>query len=245
MEYYEALGNRYLVTDVNPSASEICALCATYKSDGLLYHDGYRLHIYNRDGSEAERSGNGVRIYGYHCWRSGKLRRDEPCVIQTSSGIVRCSWLGELAGRADCWLIGADLGDFFFRAHSLEVEALGRKWRGFVVHVGNPHFVLEQREELINWRSVSAALENASVFPNRMNVQWVKIQSPSFLDLRVWERGVGETSSCGTGACAAAIYGHYLRDCNSRIVVRMVGGQLVVRFRSHRPTICGPVTPLS
>lgn len=268
MKYYEALGNRYLLADGDSRWPEdrVVSVCRRYGSDGLLVErpsdrpDFFRLQIYNPDGSEAENSGNGTRIFALSVWESGRLRPADPCPIMTTGG---CLAIGRLTLPRNRWPFHQDdrpasagiIGKSYpiavrFEGYRIEDRPLdlmigGRHLRGHRVFVGNPNFVLEVEEIDENFfRRFGPLIECHPAFPERTNVQFLKIMRDNSLFLRIWERGAGSTLSSGTGACAAAIFARWIRRCSPRPIVTMAGGRVRVDLTAESLQLAGPVRRL-
>ena len=251
------LGNDYLVADslgdFTLTPSRIAAICDRHTglgSDGILEEipstsADYGLRIHNPDGSEAEKSGNGLRIFAF--WLVTQRGAPSSFTVETLGGIVNCEVEGSVVtvdmGRAsadpaavplvgDSPLIDAELPDL----EGLRATAIG---------IGNPHCVLFFDEALdsLPWREWGPTIEQHPLFPNRTNVQFVNLLSPNRIELRIWERGAGETQASGSSAsaaCAAAV-GNGLCE-PGRIEVIMPGGVLEVWVNEHGDVrIRGPV----
>lgn len=169
-QHYEALGNYYLLAPLNSicSVESIRQICEIWRSDGVLFGskngDHYGLRIFNSDGSEAEKSGNGVRIFARYLWEFGHCKSDS-CGIQTLGGEVFCQWIGiDGDGKIndfaailenvhsgkfsnDSWIIRADLGTYSHGKSLRSLSVDGQKFRGLSIDIGNPHFVLEISDE--------------------------------------------------------------------------------------------------
>lgn len=217
------LGNDYLVlADAGGVALDpalVRALCDRHEgvgSDGVLEpapaRDGadFGLRIHNPDGSEAEKSGNGLRIFAR--WLVRERGAPTSFRVWTPGGVVACHVDGDQVrvamGRAR---VGAPRTLCGVEAHPVDV--------------GNPHHVvLGWRED---WRALGARLEHA--VDGRTNVQFVEVDGPDALRVKVWERGAGETRSSGSSACATAAVGVARGLVRSPVHVRMEGGELIVR----------------
>jgi len=248
------LGNDYIAVDPAELDFELTpktvrALCDRHRGvggDGVLAlaqseHAHFGLRIYNPDGSEAEKSGNGLRIFASFLFLTRRTRRRR-IRIETPAGIVPV----ELALGDDGVPVRAKvvIGHASFRPVmlpcTLEVPELveqpldvGRKGLRFTgVGVGNPHCVVFKpegeewtREDLLE---LGPLIENHEIFPQRTNVQLAVQVAPRTLSILVWERGAGETLASGTSACAAAAAGVRLGLVKSPVAVRSPGGTLEV-----------------
>lgn len=264
---YQALGNDYLVLDGDLQrpkldAERVRALCDRHTgigSDGILaLHRPRRgewlLRIWNPDGSEAEKSGNGLRIFARFLWDFGYSRARE-LAIHTLGGpvIARLS-----VAKSQVRSIRVEMGRATFL--SSEIPVLGPvrevvdeplrvgslELRVTCVSVGNPHcvrFVSELHPEAL--RSLGPQLESHAMFPNRANVQLARVRSRSAIDVLVWERGAGETRASGSSSCAVAAAAHRLGLVDRRVDVRMPGGTLRIEIGAdYALRMTGPATPI-
>lgn len=227
-EKWQALGNDYLIVTEPLSADEVQAICHRHTgvgADGVLLVERTEepgfvagLRIFNPDGSEAELSGNGAReaLMWLHLrgWTSGAQFS-----IRTIAGEIRATVLDDRSCRVD--MGRARIGE--------AGEIAGRTYQA--VEVGNPQCAIRiaTREELeqLDLPAIGPPIENDPRFPNRTNVSFWTELAPDRIRARIFERGVGETMSSGTGATGAAI-AHVLRGGDSPVTVELDGGELVV-----------------
>jgi diaminopimelate epimerase len=232
-EKWQALGNDYLIVEAGRlpfalSPERVRRLCDPHfgvGGDGVLLLEapdepGFvaRLRIFNPDGSEAELSGNGAREAVLYLVRSG-WTGERTFSIQTAAGEIRPTVLDERTARVD---IGrARLG------RDGEVEG----WRFQQIYVGNPqcaiHVADRARLEALDLPAIGPPIERDPLFPDRTNVSFFTELAADRIRARIFERGVGETLSSGTGATGAAI-AHVLRGGDSPVTVELDGGELVV-----------------
>jgi len=243
-EKWQALGNDYLVLEEAAlpwplTAARVRRLCEPHTgvgSDGVLLlseHDdpGYvaRLRIFNPDGSEAELSGNGAREAVLYLHRRGWTQADT-FSIQTAAGEIRPT----ITGPDTCTL---DMGRARLRSKDFpsgddagtgRLTAGGHEWDFQHVSIGNPQCVIEVGDEVeeLDLARIGPAIEGSELFPNRTNVSFIEIDG-STVRARIFERGVGETLSSGTGASGAAVAA-VLRGASAPITVRLDGGELTV-----------------
>jgi len=244
-EKWQALGNDYAIVEqrelgVELTPARVRALCAPHTgigSDGVLLLDepadgGFvaDLRIFNPDGSEAELSGNGVREAVMYLRRSGWTDRDT-FSVSTAAGEVRPRITGERTctvgmGRARLTASDFPSGGEDGRG-SLEVA--GRRLDFQFVSVGNPQCAVEVGDELeeLDLPPLGAPIERHELFPNRTNVSFWRRESDERIRARIFERGVGETMSSGTGATGAAVAA-VLRGADSPLTVVLDGGELEV-----------------
>ncbi len=246
-EKWQALGNDYLIVEERTLPFELTAarierICDVHTgvgSDGILLLSepdapGFvaRLRIFNPDGSESGLSGNGAREACMFLRRNGWTDADR-FSIQTGAGEIR----PHITGPDTCTL---DMG--YARTSSEdfpsddadgtgELEADGRTWRFQHVQVGNPQCAIHHPDldelEALDLAAIGPAIERHALFPNRTNVSWYAELEPGVIRARIFERGVGETMSSGTGASGAAI-AYTLRGGSSPVTVRLDGGELNV-----------------
>ena len=240
---WHALGNSYLLlesADLAPAVDEelvrrLCDVRVGIGSDGLLEVlavDGARadVAVWNPDGSKAEFSGNGSRIAA--AWLA--RRAGAAAVTVSVSGRAYPASLREDGGVA--MAVGdVEVGEF----ESLLVEE--ERIELTTVSVGNPHAVVRTdggRDALLR---LGPRLERHARFPERTNVQLVRVTGPNELSVLVWERGAGETSASGSSAVAAAAAAVTNGWCSSPVTVRMPGGELCVELDDdNRATLVGP-----
>ena len=260
---YHALGNDYIVVRrshltiaLTPAeARRICHRHCGLGSDGILVHEDQetsatiRLRIINPDGSEAEKSGNGLRIFARYLWDQ-KIVGDAPFDVDTAGGRVTCvvSEQGRLV-RVDMGRVSFSSDDIPVAGGSRDVlrEVVtvgGREIEFCAATVGNPHCVvlnLPATPEIAN--EIGPLLEVYSIFPNRTNVQFLKVIDRSAIAIEIWERGAGYTLASGSSSSAAAAVAYKLGLVDGRVSVRMPGGLLSIEispdFRIH---MTGPVT---
>ena len=246
-EKWQALGNDYLIVEAGAlpfplTPERVRRLCDPHfgpGADGVLelsppQQPGFvaRLRIYNPDGSEAELSGNGAREAILYLRRNGWTSADV-FSIETAAGEIRPTITGERTCRVD--MGRARLVSEHFpggpQDGSGELTAGGRRWRFQHVTVGNPQCAIRVEDaaalEALDLPAIGPEIETAALFPNRTNTSFWCELSPGEIRARIFERGVGETLSSGTGACGAAV-AHVLRGGDSPVTVRLDGGELEV-----------------
>jgi diaminopimelate epimerase len=234
-EKWQALGNDYVILEAanlpwELTAARVQRLCDPHRgvgSDGVLLlsapdDDGYvaRLRIFNPDGTEAELSGNGAREAVLYLRRNGWTDA-RTFSIQTAAGEIRPTIADERTATVDMGRARDEGRD--------TLEAGGRSWDFQQVEIGNPQCVIFVGDELetLDLGAIGPGIERHERFPNRTNVSFVRELSPGVLRTRIFERGVGETMSSGTGASGAAV-AYVLRGGDSPVTVRLDGGELEV-----------------
>jgi diaminopimelate epimerase len=248
-EKWQALGNDYLIVESGElpwelTPARIRGLCDPHRgvgSDGILLlapseDEAYvaALRIFNPDGSEAELSGNGAREAMIYLRRRGHVDRDE-FAIATAAGPIRARITGRTSAAIDMGHAATRSADYPSGAADGrgKLEAGGRSWSFQHVSVGNPQCAIACEElELLDLPAIGPGIENHPLFPNRTNVSWYRELEPGVIRARIFERGVGETLSSGTGACGAAI-AHHLAGGGDEIVVMLDGGELQVQVQAE------------
>jgi len=245
-EKWQALGNDYLIVEerVLPwelTSERVRRLCDPHfgvGSDGILMLreiDDARyvaeLRIYNPDGSEAELSGNGAREAVLYLRRAGWTEEDEFAIL-TKAGEIRPTITGPDSATIAMGRASVASEDFPGGGEdgTGTVEAGGREWRFQHVSIGNPQCVIDAGGEIdsLDLADYGPAIEHSALFPNRTNVSFIAVDE-SIVRARIFERGVGETLSSGTGASGAAVAA-FLRGASSPIAVRLDGGELTVEI---------------
>jgi diaminopimelate epimerase len=223
-------------------------------SDGLILicpseRADARMRMFNADGSEGEMCGNGVRCVAKYLYDHGLARRN-PLRIETGRGVLTLRVEAD-GGEVQC--VTVDMGEPILEAERIPTtlpgprvvdhpltplagrgpwaEEFGLDPRVTCVSMGNPHAVLYCRDVAkVSLEGVGPALENAPAFPNRVNVQFVQVQTPREVTMRTWERGSGATLACGTGACAVAVAGVLTGRTQRRLTAHLPGGDLQLHW---------------
>lgn len=264
IEFYkwQGIGNDYVIVAVHDlafvmSPARAAAICDRHfgiGADGLLLwsgteSSGFSLEIYNPDGSTAEMCGNGIRMLARYLVDRG-IASERTLAVTTGAGVIAPTVAPDgtvtvkmgtarldrhgVAGVESAIITGA--------AKGARLEAAGREFEFTFVDMGNPHCVIETDDpEAVELGIFGPAIENHDLFPNRANVEFMKVLGESEVAMRVWERGVGETNACGTGACAVAVAAHLTHGAASPITVHLPGGDLVIEVGpGMEVTMTGP-----
>ena len=262
-EKYHALGNDYLVLpseelkgDLTEEAIRlICHRNFGLGSDGILLGPlpsdkaQFGLRIFNPDGSEAEKSGNGLRIFSLYLWDTGQVK-DEPFTIDTMGGVVK----SQILDGPD--KISVEMGRVSFQSDRIPVtgeprevigesiEAGGQTFTYNAATIGNPHCVIpldDISEELA--RRIGPEIENHANFPQRINLQLLKAIDRNTIQIEIWERGAGYTLASGSSSSAAAAVAHKIGLCDRDIRVRMPGGEIEIQIsEDYDIHMSGPAT---
>ena len=262
---YHAIGNDYIVLDpkdlseaiTQEKIRQICDRHYGVGSDGVLigpFPSGncdFSLRLFNPDGCEFEKSGNGLRIFARYLWDVGQVGQD-PFSISTPGGDVRC--LVHPGGG----VVTVEMGRVSFQSRDIPVlgpdrevlnetlEIAGEKFIFCAATIGNPHCVLIRDEVSEEYtRKWGPRIEREPRFPNRTNVQFMKVLNHREIQIEIWERGAGYTLASGSSSCAAASTAHRLGFCGPEITVHVPGGKLLVAISDqYSATLTGPVSKI-
>ncbi len=257
------IGNDYIVIDnrnriikennISELAKKICKRRFSIGADGLLIIENsniadIKMRIFNSDGSEAEMCGNGIRCVSKYCYEKNIINKEE-MIIETLAGIRR-TFLTIENGKVS--KVKVDMGKLIFEKSKIpmigegecineEFEIDGEKFRITCLSIGNPHCVIfVDNLDTFSVEKIGPKIENHKIFPNRINVEFVEVLNENEINVRVWERGCGETFACGTGACASVVAGKILGKINNKALVHLIGGDLEVEYEENVFMI-GPV----
>ena len=249
LEKYHGLGNDYLVFDPNKNELElneanvkmICNRNVGLGSDGILegplLGEHLAVKIWNPDGSVAEKSGNGVRIFAKYLKDAGYVQKKN-YELMTDGGIVEVTYLNEEGNR-----LRISMGKLSFVSEEIPVIGERREvinedmvfgnnlYPATCVSVGNPHCVIPMQEiskELVC--KIGVHSERARYFPERVNTEIMKVTDRNNIAIETYERGAGYTMATGTGACAAAAVAYKLGLTENKMLVHMPGGDLRVEI---------------
>lgn len=228
-------------------------------SDGLILIKpsktaDFEMEMYNADGSEGSMCGNGIRCVAKYVYDFG-LTDQKNIRVATKSGIkdLELTVEGEKVSQ-----VRVNMGEPVFEAEKIPVlsetnqvigepvTVEGREYYMTCISMGNPHAVVPLKElENLKIEEIGPKFEKMESFPDRVNTEFVKVLDRHTIQMRVWERGSGETYACGTGACAAAvaaITNHWVED--SPVKVKLLGGDLEIFWDHAENTVymTGPAT---
>jgi diaminopimelate epimerase len=245
----QGIGNDYVYVDCirQPMPNDIASLATKISDrnfgvggDGLILicpsdKADARMRMFNNDGSESEMCGNGVRCVAKFVYDHG-IAKKTSLAIETGRGVLKLEL--ETAG-GKCHQVRVDMGEPILIAENIPTTLLGTpplevplvidgvELKVTCVSMGNPHcitFVKEITNEMV--LGIGPKVEKHSAFPRRTNVEFVRVDNPGEITMRVWERGSGETLACGTGACAVAVAGVLTGRTDRSIIAHLRGGDL-------------------
>lgn len=258
-EKHHGLGNDYIIInnqkwqipDKNKSnlASILCTPHFSIGADGLLFVSSsekaeIHMEMFNPDGTEAEMCGNGIRCFAKYIYENDILKK-EMIEIETLKGIVsaklnlikdkvRSVRINMGSPILDCDLIPVTLDENVDRCVNESIVTLDKIFKFTAVSMGNPHAIIFTNEKFNDedLNKYGAIIESHKYFPRKTNVEFVNVISKEEAQLRVFERGVGITKSCGTGTCAAVVAGTLLGKFNKKVPVTVHndGGDLIITY---------------
>jgi len=257
------LGNDYVVIDnrdgkvredrLSRSAQRLCKRRFSVGADGLLliYDSSVadaKMRIFNADGSEAEMCGNGIRCFAKYCYENSILKKGK-MRVETLAGVknLQLNLEGDKVKA-----VKVDMGKPILERERIPVLGEGRCidedlrvddeiFKITCLSVGNPHCIIfVDDSDTFPVEKFGPKIEDYPLFPNRTNVEFVQVLNKNNLRVRVWERGVGETLACGTGACASVVAGKLLGKIAEKCAVHLLGGDLSIEYKD-KILMTGPV----
>jgi diaminopimelate epimerase len=259
--YFDCIANANLIANPEKVAKQLSDRHFSIGGDGiiLILKDDvddvdYRMRMFNSDGSEAEMCGNAIRCVAKYLCDAEYIEANE-VDIQTGAGTKHVEISRDAKG--DFVSARVDMGkpelNGLFIPVNLDKEQIvaeriklanGKEYNFTAVSMGNPHaviFVDEISDEHVLRDGALAEVHN--LFPNKINVEFVKIISPTEVEMRVWERGAGETLACGTGASAVAVACVLNKLTGRKITVHLLGGDLEIEWSDNDHVyMTGPAT---
>jgi diaminopimelate epimerase len=214
-------------------------------SDGLVLilpseKADIRMQMFNSDGSEAEMCGNASRCVGKYAFDNGLTNKTE-ISLETKAGI---KYISLLEGDAKARKVTVDMGEPILDAETIPVVADkspvlnipltidGKEWRMTCVSMGNPHAVtFTEGIKDLDLPVIGPKFEKNPIFPRKTNTEFIEVVDRKTLNMRVWERGAGETLACGTGACASAVAAVLNGFTDRKVTIHLLGGDLQVEWR--------------
>ena len=233
-EYQNGLGCN-LWSDMSEAAKKLCDRNFCVGADGLIIPNTQTEEtdigwfFYNSDGTTAQMCGNGIRCFAKYVYDK-KLVNKKEFTVKTLAGIITPKLMenGDVRVNMSKPILESERIPFIPNNNlKYKISVKDRIFEGNAVSMGNPHFIIfvEDEEDILNLaKTYGSEIENSAEFPEKTNVEFVKIRSYNKMDLRVWERGCGITLACGTGACAATVAG-VLNGCiENSVDVNLLGG---------------------
>lgn len=249
----EGTGNDFLVTheilenqlqSIKNQASAICDRRKGVGGDGIIFilpskDADFKMRIFNSDGSEPEMCGNGIRCFALYV-KQKKLNSSKSLAIETLAGVIRTECLeNEMVTvnmgqpHLNAPEIPVALSDGRVLMHELQIE--DRSFKINAISMGNPHAVIYVSDALTDELILEYGpkIERNRFFPKKTNVEFIKILNQKEIQMRVWERGCGETQACGTGACASVVSGIINNLHDKAITVHLPGGNLHISWNGN------------
>ena len=221
-------------------------------SDGLILigssdRADFRMNIYNADGSQAEMCGNGIRCVAKYVYDYGLTDKDE-ISVDTLAGI---KYLKLTIENGKVSKVRVNMGKPILKASEIPVkaekesvvaeaiEAGGREWKMTCVSMGNPHAVIfiDTPVKEFPLETYGPLFESHERFPKRTNTEFVRVLDRKTMEMRVWERGSGETLACGTGACASVVACVLNNLTDNTVTVKLLGGDLEIKYDTDENTV--------
>ena len=210
----------------------------------------FKMRMFNRDGSEAMMCGNGIRCFAKFCFDHG-LTNKKTLEIETKAGLRTVELILEehkvIAARVDMGkpILDTKLIPLIYHKDEMINEPIiigDKKYLATAISMGNPHVVMFVDTLDIPLESIGPNFERHSMFPASVNTEFVQVINDTYVKMRVWERGSGETQACGTGACAV-MYACYLNGyTKDQVIVELLGGKLEIFYRNGHIFMEGPAT---
>ena len=211
-----------------------------------------RMRIINSDGSEPEMCGNGIRCFARYVYDQGIVRHN-PMRVETLAGVLT---IHLTIKEAQVQGVRVDMGEPILRADLIPVlaqgepvvgetlEVLGETFQYTAVSMGNPHCVIFVEDfTTLDFERLGPAIEKHALFPRKTNVEFIEVNSPKDLTMKVWERGAGPTLACGTGACASAVAAVLNHKTERAVTVHLPGGDLLIEWGlDNHVYMTGPAT---
>ncbi|MGI5824714.1 MAG: diaminopimelate epimerase [Bacillota bacterium] len=238
-------GFRYVPEDLNGLALKLCHRNFAVGADGLIIllpadEGDFEMQIYNSDGTEAEMCGNGIRCAAIFAQDEGVVKKNEMTVI-TKAGIIRPTVIKNTAEEKS---VKVDMGIPRLRGEEIPcvikgelvleqpIEVREKDYLFSAISMGNPHCVvfIDSPVEDFPVNEIGSDFEKHSYFPAKTNTEFVEVIDEHHVNMRVYERGCGETMACGTGACATAVASVLTGRCRGWVDVKLLGGTLHIEY---------------
>lgn len=249
-DYIYVDGMKYQIPDESAAAKKLSDRHFSVGGDGLIIIKkgsvaDYEMVMYNADGSRGAMCGNGIRCVAKYLFDEGYTNNEKKFTIE-SMGAIKHIKVNVIDGKAVSARV--DMGKPILKASDIPVNFNGekcvnqpvifadRKFNMTCVSMGNPHAVMFIDEHPTDFdlnKYGSIAEQDTSLFPDRVNAEFAKIIDRNDIEMRVYERGAGETLACGTGACATAVSAILNGYCDNKVTVHLLGGDLLIEWSGN------------
>lgn len=249
-DYVYVDGMKYQILDESAAAKKLSDRHFSVGGDGLIIIKkgsvaNYEMVMYNADGSRGAMCGNGIRCVAKYLFDEGYTNNEKEFTIE-SMGAIKHIKVNVIDGKAVSARV--DMGKPILKASDIPVNFDGekcvnqpvtfadRKFNMTCVSMGNPHavmFIDEHPSEFDLNKYGSIAEQDTSLFPDRVNAEFAKVIDRENIEMRVYERGAGETLACGTGACATAVSAILNGYCDNKVTVHLLGGDLLIEWSGN------------
>ena len=243
--------NQYFNYSLNSFSKYLCNRNFGVGADGVIfifksYSADCKIRIFNNDGTEAEMCGNGIRCVGKYLYEKGIINRNV-VRIETILGVKELQLIIENktvikvkvkmdkpnfeARKIPAYLPKEEMGK---NIHSVKIVIDDEEYKFYLVSLGNPHAVCFVDDlKSVNVQKIGEIVENYKYFPNKTNVEFVQVIDKNNIKVKVWERGVGNTLACGTGACASVVIGVKNSLIEKNAIVELDGGKLYIDWKEN------------
>lgn len=249
-DYVYVDGMKYQIPDESAAAKKLSDRHFSVGGDGLIIIKkgsvaDYEMVMYNADGSRGAMCGNGIRCVAKYLFDEGYTNNEKEFTIE-SMGAIKHIKVNVIDGKAMSARV--DMGKPILKASDIPVNFNGekcvnqhvtfadREFNMTCVSMGNPHavmFIDEHPSEFDLNKYGSIAEQDTSLFPDRVNAEFAKVIDRENIEMRVYERGAGETLACGTGACATAVSAILNGYCDNKVTVHLLGGDLLIEWSGN------------
>lgn len=243
--------NDYKKTNLSMSdlAKKICNRHFNIGADGMIIPNldteeaDIGWFFYNSDGSTAQMCGNGMRCFAKYAY-DNKLVKHKEFSVKTLAGIIKPLILdnGLIKVNMSIPILNSEEIPFIPNNNlNYKISVNNRIFEGNAISMGNPHFVVfieSENDDILNLaKEYGPLIEGMAEFPEKTNVEFIKIRSHKKIDLRVWERGCGITLACGTGACASVVAGILTKNLENNVEVNLLGGTVFVEWNGTKENL--------
>jgi len=245
----EGISNDFVIThgisetDIQPIVDQAVTICDRRRgigADGIIFVlpskvNDFKMRIFNSDGSEAEMCGNGIRCFTLYI-KALNLSKLTKFAIETLAGVMKTEIIDSVTVRVNMGkpiLYAPDIPVATNRERILmhDLQVKDKTFKINAVSMGNPHAVIYTdalTDEMV--LTYGPLIEKHPLFPKKINVEFIKVLSNKEIQMRVWERGCGETQACGTGACASVVSGIINKLHDNEVTVHLPGGDLCISW---------------